>query len=215
MAILAGDLAYSYAWQLFLEAPCPDHRRRAAEREFLATQQKVFLGQHLDVLGSKDIWRMQDLKTASYTARGPLRIGGLVAGASAEILDALDRFGTAIGVAFQLRDDLLGTFGNPATTGKPAGNDLRRGKRTALLREAERMLRPDQRAHVDAVFGSRYATDAELSVAIEALTVCGARRSVENRIDELRTEATAVLEEGAVDVPELRDLLTLLTERDR
>ena len=117
--------------------PLAPERVIEAGRAFARVQREVIIGQLIDLRGApasaEQVESMHDLKTGSYTVRGPLAIGAILAGASAEQRAALDRFAAPLGVAFQLRDDLLGTFGDPRATGKPAGNDVRRGKRTALV----------------------------------------------------------------------------------
>jgi geranylgeranyl diphosphate synthase type I len=100
-------------------------------------------------------------------------------------------------VAFQLRDDLLSTFGAEAETGKPRGNDLRAGKRTAVLNEAERRLDPAGRAALDRCLGRPDASDAEVDEAARWLERCGARQAVEARLAELLARATS----GLADAP--------------
>ena len=101
---------------------------------------EVLGGQYLDVLHQATGDRTEHAalqidryKTAAYTVERPLHLGAAIAGAGPELVAAYRRFGADIGVAFQLRDDLLGVFGDPEVTGKPAGDDLREGKRTLLL----------------------------------------------------------------------------------
>ncbi len=101
---------------------------------FAQMQVDAVIGQQLDLLANADdIEKVYELKTGSYTVRGPLRMGALLAGANPRLSTALDRFALPVGVAYQLRDDLLSAFGNPEATGKPFGSDLKRGKNTVLL----------------------------------------------------------------------------------
>jgi geranylgeranyl diphosphate synthase type I len=122
-AILAGDQACALAQEVLLDLPLPAECIVAAVRELARIQQDVIAGQLLDVYGELDdpraVEQMHDLKTGSYTVRGPLELGALLAGASAADHVALARFARPVGIAFQLRDDLLGTFADPAVTGKP------------------------------------------------------------------------------------------------
>lgn len=122
-AILAGDQACALAQEALLDLPLPAECIVAAVRELACIQQDVIAGQLLDISGdSADaaaIEQMHDLKTGSYTVRGPLELGALLAGASPDEHAALASFAKPIGVAFQLRDDLIGTFGDPQVTGKP------------------------------------------------------------------------------------------------
>ena len=214
LAILAGDLAAVYAHELLVDAPFPAQSRDEALRAFLRMEREVFFGQQLDLVGSDRVERMYDLKTASYTTRGPLRLGALLAGAGGDTLVALDRFAGPLGVAFQLRDELLGTFGDPAVTGKPAGNDLRAGKRTMAIEELRAHGSPDQIAAIDRVFGRRDATDAEIAAATEALTVAGARARVEARLAERLAAASDELRRMPFDARPLEVVLDRLAFRD-
>jgi geranylgeranyl diphosphate synthase type I len=136
-AILAGDFGCAVAQRLLLEVDVPPARLAEAARVLARIQEDVVLGQTLDLLDTScDVETKHDLKTGSYTVRGPLALGAALAGASTEQRAALERFGGPLGIAFQLRDDLLGLFGEAREVGKPIGSDLRQGKRTALVAEA-------------------------------------------------------------------------------
>ena len=125
---------------------------------------EVLGGQFLDVLhqatgdrSTHAALQIDRYKTAAYTVERPLHLGAAIAGAGPELIDAYRRFGADVGVAFQLRDDLLGVFGDPAVTGKPAGDDLREGKRTLLLacatERAEAAGRPSALAVLERAVG--------------------------------------------------------------
>jgi geranylgeranyl diphosphate synthase type I len=135
------------------------------------------------------------LKTASYTVRGPLLLGARLAGADEETCRALDAFSRPIGVAFQLRDDLLGTFGDPARTGKPSGGDIREGKRTGLI-AALVAARPDARTAslLSRAFGRADADAADVDAILESMVAAEAPRKVEARIHALLAEATRTLD---------------------
>lgn len=201
LAILAGDLGCAYAWDRFLDTDAAPDRTRAALRVFAAIQREVVLGQELDVKGSPDVSRMQQLKTGSYTVAGPIRLGALLGGAKEgdAAWRALEAFAGPLGEAFQMRDDLLGTFGDPDKTGKSAGNDLRAGKRTALVRSAEETLSASERAALTKVLGRQDATDADIAAARELFVSRGVKASVETRLSALLADAKAALE-----VPSLR-----------
>jgi geranylgeranyl diphosphate synthase type I len=136
------------------------------------------------------------LKTGSYTVHGPLELGAELAGAKPEAKKALAKLARPLGIAFQLKDDLLGAFGEPLRTGKPLGSDLRAGKRTLLLVEALSRLSRADRARVSAVVGNQKASEKELRRALDAIEASGARARVEERIDELKREARAALGRG-------------------
>jgi geranylgeranyl diphosphate synthase type I len=120
------------------------------------------------------------LKTASYTVTGPLLVGAALAGAADTA--GLERFGRPLGIAFQLRDDLLGTFGDPSATGKPIHNDIRQGKRTALVAE---LLRDASAAKL---WASR-----DVDAIVRAMETSGAKARVESRVRELLDEARQAL----------------------
>src|SRR5207247_11451659 len=126
----------SWAYQLVLDAP----RGREAAQLVAATLQEVIAGQALDVLApagpelsAEQVARIQRMKTGSYTFELPLKLGATLAGAPPELHAALERYARPLGQAFQIADDLLGTFGSPEVTGKPNASDLREGKRTLLI----------------------------------------------------------------------------------
>jgi geranylgeranyl diphosphate synthase type I len=201
-AILAGDYAAGLALDALLSVPCSAGRVAKAARELARVEKDVVAGQLLDVHASQDgtsaalprhaeVESMHSLKTASYTVRAPVLIGARLAGAGDQACDALESFAEPLGVAFQLRDDVLGTFGDPKATGKPSLSDLRQGKRTALIAEAARD--PDSRELLRVV-GDADASVADLEALARYLADSGVRARVEARIDTLLAKAHAALE---------------------
>ena len=218
LAILAGNLASAQAWELLSQAVRGEAERDRALEVFLRMHQEVVFGQQLDLLATEDVSLMQQLKTGSYTVRGPLALGAVLAGADDAQLQTLEAYGAPLGEAFQMRDDLLGTFGDPGTTGKPAGNDLKAGKRTALVRAAEERGSAEERAILGSVLGREDADDAALARAARALESSGARAAVEARLAALLEDARRALEGArlsAVGVGMLAELADLLALRDR
>jgi len=213
LAVLSGDLGSAYANELLLGSALHSKRGIDAMRAFMATQCDVVLGQTLDLLGSHDVTRMQQLKTGSYTVDGPLMMGALLANGSDAQVACLRAYGLPLGEAFQMRDDLLGTFGDTAKTGKPVGNDLRVGKRTALVRECELSVPAEQRTALARVFGQPNATDAEVREAMNLLIETGVRARVETRLRSLVDDAKSKLDasllapEGTILLEELAELL--------
>ena len=210
LGILAGDLASTYAWELLLRGRFPDSRREEGLELFIDIQKEVFAGQQLDLMTDEDVERMHDLKTGSYTARGPAALGGVLADASSTEMRALRSWAGPVGVAFQLRDDLLGTFGSPAETGKP-GDDLCHGKHNAVV-AAFRRLGPDarQRAAFDAVWGRDDSTVDQAIAAAEALS--SARKQVESRLAFLTDQADSALADSPFE-PDARRMLEGVTRR--
>jgi geranylgeranyl diphosphate synthase type I len=198
-AVLAGDYAVALASDSLARLDLPDGRAAAIFGCFAQMQMDAVAGQQIDLVArARDVEAAYALKTGSYTVKGPLRLGALLAGGSPRLLSALDRFALPAGIAFQLRDDLLSAFGDPRDTGKPFGNDLKTAKRTVLLVTAEsRATRRDRRVLERAV-GNAKATTSELRDAIEVLERSGARQEVERRIDELVDGALAALRSGRI-----------------
>ena len=140
VGVLGGDVALAAAFGLVAAAPVPADAALRALRTMTAAVDTTVAGELLDVTGALsgpaevDALRVAELKTAVYSCCAPLAVGAQLIDADPVVLGALDRFGTAFGVAFQLLDDELGVFGDPEVTGKSTLSDLREGKRTELLR---------------------------------------------------------------------------------
>lgn len=146
-AILIGDLMQSWSDQTFNEAIADVSAsiQRAARNHFNRMRTEVAAGQYLDVLEEQmgalvpeseqleRATRVLVFKSAKYSVESPLLIGASLAGATEQQEEMLREFGLPVGVAFQLRDDILGVFGDAEVTGKPSGDDLREGKRTVLV----------------------------------------------------------------------------------
>jgi geranylgeranyl diphosphate synthase type I len=219
-SVLAGDLAAAWTLQSMLELSLPSARVVLAMRELGRVEEDVVHGQVLDVCGGArdayDVEAAYALKTASYTVRSPIVIGSRLAGADDVQVAALTAFAEPLGIAFQLRDDLLGTFGDAQAMGKPLGSDLRRGKRTALVIEA--MHDPKASALLTQVLGRRDASDEEIESAVASLEACGARRRVEERIVALVRQSQSALERASLTpygLILLSRAVVVLTERDR
>lgn len=192
-AILASDLTWGMAIDMLVGLKVPAPRRLALLELVASVHEDVVVGQQIDVAGhAADVEVMHSLKTTSYTVLGPLLFGATLAGASDEVQKALSRFARPLGLAFQLRDDLLGTFGTPEQTGRPPGGDLRAGKRTALIVEAEGRLDGKGRQALSRVLGKADATPAALRAAADALEECGARAAVTGRLWSLCDRAESM-----------------------
>lgn len=217
-AVLAGDLASAYAQEALLDTRVASDRVLAAARVFARIQEEVVVGQISEMRAAApldgpvpSVEEVHARKTASYTVTGPLALGAALAGADAGRIEALARFGRPLGVAFQLRDDVLGVFGDPAVTGKPVGNDIRKGKRTALVAAL------DGDPLLARVLGVADAPVADLEAVVARMESSGARARVEARVRELCAEANAAL--AALELPSpagvswLRGAVTALGER--
>lgn len=224
-AILLGDLLLSWSEELFaraLEATSPVSARDA-RREFDRMRTEVMAGQYLDILGELS-WRNNDeeeqlprahrvivYKSAKYSVEAPLVIGAALGGASTDVVQALSGFGLPLGIAYQLRDDLLGVFGDPAVTGKPSGDDLREGKRTVLIALARAGLPGHASRFIDESLGERELGEEQIRMLQQAVRESGAVDQVERIIERNVAEALAALE-GARITRAARDQLTRLTD---
>lgn len=210
LGVLAGDLAFTYAWELFLGAPYPAQACARATATFLQVQKQVYCGQHLDMTGDPEVSRMHALKTTSYSVRGPLLLGALLGNPSETQLQALSDWAGPVGEAFQIRDDLLGALGSPET-GKP-GMDLPHGKVSSVLVELRRSTEPRARARVEAVVGRRDVAEWELAAARRCLQESGVVDRLERRIIELRDKSLHALEGGSFN-PQGRTMLVELADK--
>ncbi|WP_134665863.1 MULTISPECIES: polyprenyl synthetase family protein [unclassified Amycolatopsis] len=226
-AVLVGDLALAWADDMFADAPLPAETIAAARPAWRAMRTEVLAGQYLDVrtqavgdASPEAALRIDRLKTAAYTVQRPLHLGASLAGADDRLISTLLEFGGDVGVAFQLRDDLLGVFGDPSVTGKPAGDDLREGKRTLLVAlglqlAAEKGDHAAAKAIAGAI-GAADLTSGTVDQVREALTSVGAVAAVERQIDELTASANAALDRAHLAEPApsaLAELIRLATQR--
>jgi len=213
-AILLGDLALVASEREFAAATssAPPAVRTAAREVFDRMRSEVTVGQYLDVLaqalpwgdGTEDEERARAVvraKSARYSVEHPIVLGAVLAGASPDAVERCRRVGLALGEAFQLRDDLLGVFGDPAATGKPAGDDLREGKRTVLVARAVQLSAPADRALLIEHLGRRDLDVADVELLRDVLRRSGALDAVEAMIDRLAGPALRALAESELDDP--------------
>jgi geranylgeranyl diphosphate synthase type I len=189
-AVLSSDMAWGVAIDTLASTTVSPQRRLDSLRVLCEIHQQVLLGQQIDILADRqDVEVIHELKTASYTVLGPLLIGASLAGVDQAGRRAIERFATPLGVAFQLRDDLLGTFAPSVETGKPLAGDLRRGKRTAVTVAGQSMLDAVGKRAMRRVFGNGNATDRALIGAAAHLERCGVKSAVVARLLELCGQA--------------------------
>lgn len=225
-AILAGDLAFVWADQLLDSAPLDQHALARARRVFTTLRVEVMAGQYLDLCldggGCSDpaaARRVAVLKSGRYSVTRPLEIGLALAGpgsATAGVQRALSTYGDAIGLAFQLRDDILGLFGDPAITGKSAADDLRAGKRTLLVLRAMALATSGQRGVLSRCLGKRDLDEADADRCREVVAASGALASVETLLRTLHATALGALADvGGPAANALRALAAAAVHRDR
>ena len=221
-ALLLGDLLLSWSDELFadgLQKLASLDARIAARTEFTAMRMEVTVGQYLDIL-EESAWARQPeaeqlsranrvivYKSAKYSVEAPLAIGASLGGGSLAQVAALRDFGLPLGVAFQLRDDMLGVFGDPEVTGKPAGDDLREGKRTVLIAIARERLTPSARRLLDELLGDPEMTESQVGMLQATIRDSGAVDEVERIIDANTRSAV----EAIADAPISRSARAQLT----
>ncbi|HKA68809.1 MAG TPA: polyprenyl synthetase family protein [Actinomycetes bacterium] len=212
-AIILGDLCLSWCDEMFEQSGLPPAALFRAKPVFQLMRTEVMAGQYLDVLGQhrgglglENALRVVRYKSAKYTIERPLQVGGLLAGADAGRLATYTGYGLPLGEAFQVRDDILGVFGDPAETGKPAGDDLREGKQTVLVALAYRRADGPAREALDRSLGDRSLGPDGIERLREILIRTGAVAAAERMI-EMRTEqALAALDGGGIE-PEATEAL--------
>ena len=231
-AILVGDLCLIWADQLLARTPVDTATLFAVRACYDRMRMEAVAGQYLDVLGETrpDDWsveqalRVARYKTASYTVQRPLQFGMTLAGPDpcsgsdgstlASVDGAYRRYGETVGEAFQLRDDLLGVYGDPAVTGKPAGDDLRTGKPTALLMLARQLASPAQLKELTtdsagAVIPADGSGGPTLARLAEVIADTGAPQRVEAMIRERVDEGVTAVMNAPIH-PDARNALTEL-----
>ncbi len=231
MAILLGDLLLCWTDEMFQASGLPADALRRGRPVLDRMRTEVFAGQYLDLLGQaagdetlSGALRVVELKTTKYTIERPLHLGAALAGGSADpvggdgpLAAAYTAYGLPLGVAFQLRDDILGVFGDPAQTGKPAGDDVREGKRTVLLAIARERATAGQAQVIDGYLGDPLLDETGTAEVRAAITATGAVAECERMIGRRVSEAIAALE-GAPMTGEaseaLAELAVAATARD-
>jgi geranylgeranyl diphosphate synthase, type I len=200
-AVLLGDLMLSWCDEMFtaavLRSAATSGRVLAARHYLDLCKTEVVAGQFLDVAGQTraalsvaEAMLVVRYKSAKYTVERPLHIGAALAGADDALLTALSEVALPLGEAFQLRDDLLGVFGDPEVTGKPAGDDLREGKRTVLVARAAELTDDAGRVLLAEALGTYEGIDA----VRELITDSGAQAAVEDDIARLEQQADASID---------------------
>ncbi|WOF21850.1 polyprenyl synthetase family protein [Microbacterium betulae] len=227
-SVLLGDLLLSWSADLFDAAlallDAPTARARA---EYGRMRREVMVGQFLDV-AEESAWprtpahehagralRIASLKSARYSVQQPLVIGGSLADGDEDQLASLADIGHPLGLAFQLRDDVLGVFGDERETGKPAGDDLREGKRTLLIAYAREAAGTSAREEIDALLGDRLLDDDEIDALRDTIVATGALSRVEDLITAYADEAGLALSSARFDADAASELQALVEAATR
>ncbi len=220
-AILAGDMALVWAEDMFTDSGLSAAALQRARTAWRGMRTEVIGGQLLDInleaTNSESIELAENVnrfKTAAYTIERPLHLGAAIAGATNKLIAAFRGYGRDIGIAFQLRDDELGVFGDPKVTGKPAGDDLREGKRTVLLALALRhadAADPTAAATLRRLVGQTDDPD-DIARMAQIIADSGAREQLEERITRLTASGLQHLQAANV-APEVTEMLERLAHK--
>ena len=207
VALLVGDLALVLADALFMGSGFSPDAITRAFKSYSRMRQEVIVGQYMDLrLSERELIREDEarlvarMKSGRYTIEEPLLIGTSLAGGPGALSEGLSRFGELLGEAFQLRDDLLGTFGDRAHVGKPVDSDIREGKRNVLYAKTLVSLQQaDRDFFVRRWGGGSSLTDADIRRMRRLIESSGARRGTEALLGKLKEEALEELESLAID----------------
>lgn len=219
-AILLGDLLLAWSDELFGESGFAPKTIRRGRDYFDRLRREVVAGQYLDVLAqtrtrtsAADALRVVRYKSAKYTVERPLQLGAALGKGDPGLLAALSSYGVPLGEAFQLRDDLLGVFGEADVTGKPSGDDIREGKRTLLIARAFSEADSRQRAALTEAFGNQQLSASGIVAVQEILRETGAVAAVETVIRELTATAVTALRHAPIADKDATAALRTLTDR--
>lgn len=218
-AILLGDYALSLSDALIDSCPLSDERRRAVRDVWDRMREEVILGQFMDVAAScssvpapeETIHRILSLKSGKYTLERPLHLGVAAAGGGPDLYLLFSRFGEPLGRAFQIQDDILGMFGSPDVTGKPADSDIREGKSTLLISRAFTNASESQRRAILAAWGKADAPPETIERVREIVRSTGALDEARAAARRAADEAIDALEGASLQI-EVREVLLGLAE---
>ncbi len=212
-AILLGDLCLSWSDEMLYRSGFDGPALARAKVIYDRMRTELMAGQYLDLLeqarseaSPERALLVVRYKSAKYTIERPLHLGASLAGGDEHLMAALSAYGLPLGEAFQLRDDVLGVFGDPAETGKPAGDDLREGKRTLLVATAMERADADQAAQLRAGLGDPHLGAGAIVALREVIIATGALDEVESVIARRTDEAVAALD-GAGLADDVRSAL--------
>ncbi len=220
LAMIAGDLAETYATEALIRAGFDAETTVWAVKEIHEITERTGYGQTLDVslemlpiedVREEDVLRVHELKTAKYTVEGPLHLGAKLARASEEIFTAYSAYAIPVGIAFQLQDDIIGVFGDEKKTGKPVGSDIREGKRTLLIVKAYENATEAQRKIIRAVLGRESATPEEIDMVKEIIVETGSLDYSREMMERLVQEGVDAIQKSRVR-DDIKEFLTEMAE---
>lgn len=199
-AVLLGDLMLSWADQMLLTSGIDEVALRRGKNLYDLMRTELMAGQYLDLYSQakgggsiEEALNVIRFKSAKYTIERPLHLGCNLAVADAELIQSFTDYGLPLGEAFQLRDDILGVFGDPEETGKPAGDDLREGKRTVLIELAFKGATKPQMMILDELFAKADLSPTGVNQLREVIQATGALEKVESLINQLFEQSQSAL----------------------
>lgn len=221
-AILLGDLALVWSDRLLSESGISQLEYLNSQKIFNEMRDELMAGQYLDVLEGalattsvERSLKVARFKSGKYSIERPLHFGAALGGNN-ELFEIFSRYGLPLGEAFQLRDDVLGVFGDPHVTGKPSGDDLREGKRTVLIAMAMEGLSPIEQEKLDTGLCNPDVTEDQIQEMQSLIKSSGAPERVEKLITELTDNAISALRTPEIDTKiaaALENMAIIATQR--
>ncbi len=222
-AILIGDLCLTWSDEMYQACGFVPRTLQDGRGPFDAMRTEVMAGQYLDTLEQvrgtatrEAALRVMRYKTAAYTVERPLHLGAALAGRGDELAEVYTDYGVPLGIAFQLRDDLLGVFGDPSTMGKPAGDDLREGKRTLVVAETLARSGETDAERFRSLLGAPDLSTDSVEWMCSLVESSGALAACESLVEDYSEQALAALESPELDEGArgpLRELVVAATRR--
>ncbi|MBA3064666.1 polyprenyl synthetase family protein, partial [Candidatus Woesearchaeota archaeon] len=196
MAIIAGDLLAALGNEIISKSDFDEEKKLKLLQKFNKVVKLTGYGEIIDILSGlktnvteQDISKMHKLKTAIYTIEGPLHMGAIAAGASDEQLKILSEYAIPLGMAFQLKDDILGLFGSEEKLGKPADSDIKEGKKTILILKAIENADKEQKEFIVSALRNKNITEKELIKLRQIIKETGSLPYSENLAEKLVKKA--------------------------
>jgi len=222
-AVLLGDLCLVWADRMLHESGLDHVVMQRLNPVYDEMRVELMAGQYLDVLeqalASSSVersLRIARYKSGKYTVERPLHFGAVIAGADKPTLEIFSQYGLPLGEAFQLRDDILGVFGDPSETGKPAGDDLREGKRTVLIAHAVAKATSTQSTEIRKHLGDPRLSPEGVLILREIIRDTGALDTVETIIETSLSQSISAISSADLNVEAvsvLKDLAVAATRR--
>jgi len=214
-AICLGDIGFFLAFQIFAQSNFDPAKKSQAIEYFSKTMLDTGFGQMLDVelpkhsdTKEEDILMIYRYKTAWYTIVGPLEVGARLAGADQKLIDNIKVFGEALGIAFQIQDDILGVFGSEYALGKSITSDIEEGKLTLLYLKALENATPDQKDYLAKNYGQGSINNDQLTMIKKIFENTGSLKYTQDKAEKYVSEAKKVI----TDITDHTDHIKLLNE---